>query len=263
MITAAVQWKSILILHLCISILVFAASSIVAYIWYIILIQPDKIEDAFTQSETLQLLQIIIGFTYIGVIRSFFETLREKTEFVANMMVTFDFNNPPPPAFTAYITNVHIPPHTKKTSWQHWEKQGVDVSWKPLFHRVILMARTDHGQLFSFLGPWTALGIFYLFHPPVAYRDDADPWAWAIIYSASITVLFSFLGTMWVVERYAPVFDKHGTLCEPLFKCTVQHYIKQSTAYMLEQRPWTPASQLHTSQGKYNSKDTTRSLTFT
>lgn len=233
----------ILGLHVIVSVFVFITSSLIALIWYEILRQPDDIEDEFTQSETLQLLQIIIGFTYISVIRSFFDTLQQKTALVASMIVAYDYDHRPPADFIQYMTGHSTRSSTvavknKQASWRYWSRKNVDDSWKPIFERVVLMERTDHGQLFSLLGPWTALAIFYIFHPPVAYREDGNPLVWALIYSISITVLFSFLGTMWMVERYIPcrraLSPKNVDYRTFLFySCTIQSQMELSTHYMI------------------------------
>lgn len=197
----------ILLLHLAVSIFVFIAASAVVGIWYLILSQPSDIEDAFTTSETLQLLQIIIGFTYIGVIRSFFDSLERKTSLIANITMTFDSkryqsNRQVINKFFAFIEGA-LPEKVNRmhSMWKYWSDDGLDESWRPIFKTVVLINEVDHGQLFSWLGPWMALAVFYLFHPPVAYREDQDILAWGIIYAVSITILFSFLCTMWIVEK--------------------------------------------------------------
>ena len=106
----------------------------------------------------------------------------------------------------------------------------VSEKWKSIFVKTTINASSDHGELFNMLGPWTAIAVFYLFHPPVAYRENGDVLVWITIYSISISILFSFLMTMWIVERAVDfkIIKRNGWL----YQCTLQHYMEESTKHL-------------------------------
>ncbi len=228
--------RQILTLHLFVTLGLFAIAVLICTIWLAILSQPDKTEDRFKNSETLQLLQIVIGFTYVSVINSFFKSLADKTSLVAEIRTLYTPGTKLPPAFVDMLIGDHD--YKRKNlmeSWAYWEGGNVDPKWKQIFTKVVVQANADHGQLFNFLGPWTALAVFYVFHPAVAYTDDssANVLAWMFIYSASICILFAFLVTMWFVERGAEFkflccFNKGGCL----YSTTLKHYMEHATRHL-------------------------------
>ncbi len=252
----AVPTKQILTLHLFVTLGLFVIAVLICTIWLAILSQPDRTEDRFKNSETLQLLQIVIGFTYVSVINSFFKSLADRTSLVAEIRTLYSPGRKLPPAFVNMLIGNHDykeswsyygqeNPKDLMESWEYWEGENVDAKWKQIFTKVVVQANADHGQLFNFLGPWMALAVFYLFHPAVAYTDDssANVLAWMFIYSASICILFAFLVTMWFVERgaefkYLCCFNKNGCLYSTTLKCYMEH----ATRHLIsEARPDSPA----------------------
>ena len=221
----------IFILHFFVTCAVLALGLALSLAWYAILSAPNDIEVEFRRSETLQLLQIVIGFTYISVLRSFFDSLQQKTALVAEMKTLYDPNNRVTDEFVDKIIGVRRGGN-EQNSWEYWSRKGVLSPWKSVFTKVVIHDNADHGQLFSFLGPWSAIGIFYLFHPPVAYREDANHYMWAIIYSVSISILFAFMVTMWIVERASDFNLLRPGL--PFYKCTLQYYMYTNTKHLRE-----------------------------
>lgn len=220
-------------LHLVVCTLVLSVSAGICFLWWWIVSTPSTIEDEFRHSETLQLLQIIIGFTYVNVIQSFFASLREKTALTAELCAIFATNEKLSEEFLDKIIGLGVndPGNPETNSWTYWATvYEVPDKYKAIFTKVIIADNSDHGQLFSMLGPWLAIGVFYFFHPPVAYREDGSIVAWVIIYSVSICILFSFLLTMWIVERGVDV-----GLIRPngqFYDCTLQAYMEKKTKHM-------------------------------
>ena len=214
----------ILLLHVCSCLFMFVVSSIVCLFWYRVCQYGDT-EEYFKTSETLQLLQIVIGFTYINVIQSFFHNLESKSSIVAEMRVLYD--NQTDYRFIQRLVHHNGIPNDEQDSWDYWEQLGISLKWKPLFTKIIVQNEKDSGELFKMLGPYTALAVFYFFHPPVAWSDDASTSAWFLIYCTSVVILFSFLLTMYIIER--PVSNSFwGKLVKP---CTMQAYMERATRH--------------------------------
>ena len=220
---------SLFCLLLCCSVFIFIAAALNCLIWFLICQHTDT-EAAFRNSETLQLLQIIIGFTYISVIRSFFDAFAERTSLVAEIRTLHDSANKIPIEFYHKLIGKESTITTNTDSWKYWEQKGVAEEWKQVFNKVIVQSERDTGDLFNLFGPCTALFIYYVVHPPVAYSDDGDHWAWGLIYCFSVTILFSFLLAMWII--LTPMFNKCKWCCAICEKCRMDQYMELTTRHV-------------------------------
>lgn len=249
----------IISLHICVCIVVFILSAGLCGLWYRVVSTPGKIEEEFRHSETLQLLQIIIGFTYVNVIQSFFASLQEKTALIAELRAIYDDDSDRlSDNFLNKLIGLDMGgsddnADEKKDSWSHWKRiYGVPDKYKAIFSRVVVADNSDHGQLFSMLGPWLAIAVFYFFHPPVAYREDGSLTAWVLIYSFSICILFSFLVTMWIVERGAVKIGVFFGKDASLYSWTLHSHMEEKTRHMRSQSGRTERTERSGRSGRSN-----------
>lgn len=236
---------SILKIHLQVCICVFVVSAAIALFWHW-LCDKTNLEDSFQDSRTLEMIQIIIGFTYIGVITSSFRELSQKSIHAAEMRVHFDNADTNMSSDFLYFllglgTHRSDRPNYEKDSWSYWKKLGVHDKWKSVFINRVRTKNEIHGNCFSWLGPRAALFTFYLCHPPVSYTESGNVVAFILIYAISITVLFSFLITMHIVT-YGPLLGRGGeklSLMERYTYDQTKHLVRRNASVTLFSGRWT------------------------
>lgn len=209
------EWHTwdILKIHFRVSVCVFIVSAIIALIWHW-LCDVTNLEESFQDSRTLEMIQIIIGFTYIGVITASFRELSRKSIHAAEMRIHFDKKDPKMSSeFLHFLLGVEDADRTvsaenmyRRDSWNYWKNAGVHEKWKAVFMSAVRTKNEVHGNCFAWIGPRAALITFYICHPPVSYRESGSILPFVLIYAISITVLFSFLITMHIV-MYGPLLS--------------------------------------------------------
>ena len=162
--------------------------------------QSSDVEDLFKGKATFEMLSIIIGFTYVGVVRAMLNTLKERSAFFAKIKLII------------LKSEQDISPDTLKLA-MHFDTRHLDIQYahramvtlpEPLveiYSDFFTHETVETGTFFNWSGPYLALGVYFLAHPPLVYTEDAF-YDWSLVYSACITILFSFIVTLWYIEGF-------------------------------------------------------------
>ena len=156
------------------------------------MMHTTAVEDFFKSKSLFDLLQLVVGFTYVQVVRDFITVLQQKSKFFTRVKLLILKKQPERRVLELALHlngDVHAP------------NNELDSDWLPIFEQVYQDENVENGAFFQWCGPYCAMGVYFLVHPPLVYVENSF-YEWSIAYSISVTILFSWVLTLWYVEQY-------------------------------------------------------------
>ena len=164
------------------TIIIFCLSLCVCAIWEELL-KDETIKNMFTdRSATFDLLNIVVGFSYVKMTRDFIDVMLSYTHLYSQIKLRVLTLNP-----------------SMETVRRLFEVSEIDEQWKDLRDKYWIMMNDESGMIFNVFGPYLALLIYFVVHPPLVRNESF--WEWAIVYSVSVAILFAFILNLWFLER--------------------------------------------------------------
>ena len=151
-----------------------------------------EVENFFKSRSLFDLLQLVVGFTYVQVVRDFIMILQQKSQFFTRVILLILKKQP-----TRRILELAL--HLNGDI--HGPNHELDEDWLLIFEQVYRDENVENGSFFQWCGPYCAMGIYFLVHPPLVYVENSF-YEWSIAYSISVMILFSWVLTLWYVEEY-------------------------------------------------------------
>ena len=182
-----IGWKPLLIGQFICTAGIFAIACLVCYLWDLAM-ENDEIARMFDGStSTFDLLNIVVGFSYVGVVNEFVSTLMARTALFARIKSKI-INSPPSLDELEAVFNLDVP------------DKNVPEAWRALKNEIYVAESTESTMVFKLFGPHLALFIYFIVHPPLIRNEHF--WDWTLVYSVSVSVLFAFLLNLWYIERF-------------------------------------------------------------
>ena len=194
-----IPWTTLLMYQAISMVLVFAASMLICWAWEEAMKNSD-IEDLFKGKATFEMLSIVIGFTYVSVVRAMLTALKEQSAFFAKIKLIILKSKSDISRKTLELA-MHIGDDHLKIENAHQAMVTLPDDLKEIYSSFFTQETVETGSFFNWSGPYLALGVYFLAHPPLVYTDDSF-YDWSIVYSACITILFSFIVTLWYIEGF-------------------------------------------------------------
>ena len=179
--------------------LVFMASMLICWVWEQAM-QSSDVEDLFKGKATFEMLSIIIGFTYVGVVRAMLNTLKERSAFFAKIKLIILKSPEDIPIDTLKLA-MHLDSRHLNIQYAHRAMIELSPPLVEIYSDFFTHETVETGSFFNWSGPYLALGVYFLAHPPLVYTEDSF-YDWSVVYSACITILFSFIVTLWYIEGF-------------------------------------------------------------
>lgn len=151
-----------------------------------------EVENFFKSRSLFDLLQLVVGFTYVQVVRDFIMILRNKSLFFTRVKLLI-LKDP-----TVTTRTLELALHLNGDA--HAPRE-LSPDWLPIFEEVYRDENVENGGFFQWCGPYCAMGVYFFVHPPLVYVENSF-LEWSIAYSISVTILFSWVLTLWYVEEF-------------------------------------------------------------
>ena len=156
----------------------------------------SDIEHMFEGKATFELLTLVVGFTYVGVVRDFLSILMKKSALLSKIKLLI-LKKPE----SADPGMLEIALHQAEHSEHGTEVNQLTEEWQEIYSEIFIEENVETGSFFNWAGPYLAMGVYIFVHPPLVYTPNSF-YDWSVVYSMSTTILFAFIGTLWYVEEY-------------------------------------------------------------
>ena len=190
-----IPWSKLITYQMISMTIVFGLAMGVCGIWEIMMSNSD-IEVLFKGKALFDLLSIVVGFTYVGVVRDFLAALTEKSKLFSKIKLLV-LKDPQSAMESKVKLALHYAEHSEHTS----VTSQLSPEWLEIYGAIFTDENVETGTFFYAAGPYLAMGVYFVVHPPLVYVEDAF-WEWSLVYAASVTILFSFIVTLWYVEEH-------------------------------------------------------------
>ena len=190
-----IPWSKLMTYQAISMTIVFGISMGVCWVWELLMANSD-IEVLFKGKALFDLLSIVVGFTYVGVVRDFLSLLTEKSKLFAKIKLLI-LKDPQ----SAMEYKVKLALHYAEHSEHNPVTSQLSPEWLEIYGEIFIDENVETGTFFNWSGPYLAMGVYFVVHPPLVYKEDAF-FEWSLVYAASVTILFSFIVTLWYVEEH-------------------------------------------------------------
>jgi len=178
-----IPYRDLFLGQLICTVVVFSLALALSAIWEELL-ENDTIHSMFTgKSATFDLLNIVVGFSYVNLTRDFIGSMLQYTHLYSQIKLQILTMMP-----------------NEQTIRKLFEVSNIDPKWKDLRDKYWIMVNDESGMIFNLFGPYLALLLYFVIHPPLVRTSQF--WEWAVPYSVSVTVLFAFILNLAILERF-------------------------------------------------------------
>ena len=178
-----IPYRDLFLGQLICTVVVFSFALALSAIWEELL-ENDTIHSMFTgKTATFDLLNIVVGFSYVNLTRDFIGAMLQFTHLYSQIKLKILTTQPS----EDMVQNL-------------FEVSNIDPKWKDLRDKYWIMVNDESGMIFNLFGPYLALFLYFIIHPPLVRTSQF--WEWSIPYSVSVSVLFAFILNLAVLERY-------------------------------------------------------------
>ena len=199
-------------------IIVGGFSLLNCFLWSYALTNFDWVSQIFRpSSSTFDLLNLVVGFTYVGVVRASLNTLRETSKLYTRIELLLSST----PTLTIKLLRIalHLEcdseedekvkchrclcvkhPHKASSVKSDIRQLRNFPKWKKVYEDIYLDEESETGLFFQVAGPYLAMFVYFVVHPALVYTETFIEWA--LTYTVSVTVLFSFVLTLSFIEKF-------------------------------------------------------------
>jgi hypothetical protein len=189
-----IPFRTLIVGQLIASVALLLMGYTICYVWDYALSTRDIKHFFEGKDATFDMLGLAVGYTYVGIVRDFISVMTERSRLFATVQLNIITEPSIREDTLRYILNGKAMEQPLQ-----WEK------WETFRQALYIRAHTDSTTFYNAAGPYVAIAIYFIVHPPLTHEVTGSFWGWATVYSVSITVLFAFILNLWFIETFALV----------------------------------------------------------